>query len=193
MNLLPSSNPTHCHPYLSHTCSDRRLRRGSLTGISHQSYTAAYHWSARGHTNTVPSCVYVCMCVCVCVCACVIYVLLNLTIFHTIPVVDFLCISDPFAIPATRRLRCLHCYTPTNIHHHVRLLDFVLSRHPQVSRRSLNPPRREQCHHRPIRQLRSLPDAHPFFLRSRLCDLTIASDILALTNPQFSEYSHFRL
>ena len=108
MNLLPSSNPTHCHPYLGHTCSNQRLRRGSLTGISHCSYTAAYHWSVRGHTNTAPSCVYVCMCVCVCVCACVIYVLLNLTIFHTIPVVDFLCISNPFAIPATRRLRCLH-------------------------------------------------------------------------------------
>ena len=43
----------------------------------------------------------------VCVCVCVIYVYSTLNLFHYIPVVDYLRLTDPFAIPSIRRLRCL--------------------------------------------------------------------------------------
>ena len=51
-------------------------------------------------------CVYVCVCMCVsvcvcmCVCVCITYVLWTFILFHTIPVIDYLRLPNPFAIPA---------------------------------------------------------------------------------------------
>ena len=48
---------------------------------------------------------YVCVCVYVCVHVCVTYVYLTLNIFHTIPDANYLCLPNPFTIPAIQQLR----------------------------------------------------------------------------------------
>ena len=67
----------------------------------------------------------VCLCVCVWVGECAIYVYLALNIFHTIPVVDYLCLPVIFTIPAIRQLQCLPCYTPIIFPHSVWILDII--------------------------------------------------------------------
>ena len=113
-------------------------------------------------------CVCVCMCVCVCVyvyvCVCVIYIYSALNIFHTIPVVDYFQLTGPIAIPALLIIQRLPCYTPTTIRHRTLLLDLLLSCRPLMSPLYLTLPRRDQCHHRPIRQIISLMNARPFLL-----------------------------
>ena len=117
-------------------------------------------------------CVYlfvsVCVCVCVflCVCVCVIYVYLTLIIFHTVPVIKYLCLSIPFTNPAICRLQCLPCYTSTTIHHLVRVLDLISSHISLQYLLCLTPPVHEQCHHRPICQLSYLKDARLFVPRA---------------------------
>ena len=107
-------------------------------------------------------CVFVSMCVCVCVTS----VLSTLILFHNIPVVNYLHLINPFSITAIRWLQWTHCYTPITVHYHVQILDLVLSCNTRVFPRGLTPPRRKQCHHHPIRQLRLVPDARPFIPRA---------------------------
>ena len=110
--------------------------------------------------------VYVYVCVCVCVCVCVTYVYLTLNLFHTIPDADYLRLPDPFAMPYIRRLQWRPCYTPTPIHQPIPVLDLFYSRPFPQSLIDLTTPGRKQCHHRPIRHLRSLSDACPFVSRA---------------------------
>ena len=101
----------------------------------------------------------------ICVCVCVIYVYLTLNILHTIPVVGYLRLPGPFAIPAILRIRRLPCYTPIIFPHRVRVFDLIYYRHSRQHPLDLATPGQDQCHHRPIRQLWSLPDARPFVAR----------------------------
>ena len=51
-----------------------------------------------------PWCVCVCVCVCVCMCVCVTYILSTLILVHTIYVVNYLRLTNPFVIPAIQQL-----------------------------------------------------------------------------------------
>ena len=158
MYQLPSGNLKRRQPYIRCPCSNEIFQGLSLTGRSHRSHTYACPWRARGHTDTTLWCVSVCLCA--------IYVYSTLNLFHTIPVFDFLCLPSPFTIPVIRRLQCIPCYTLITIPHHVRFLALVPSLCPLRSPLNLTPPRRKQFHHRPIRQLRLLTDAHIFVPRA---------------------------
>ena len=158
MNQPQSSNMTRHQSYIDCPFSDWRSRQGSLTMISRQSHTISYAWTSRGHTDTTLWCVSVCLCA--------IYVYSTLNLFHTIPVFDFLCLPSPFTIPVIRRLQCIPCYKLIAIPRHVCFLALVPSLCPLRSPLNLTLPRRKQCHHRPILQLRLLTDAHIFVPRA---------------------------
>ena len=106
-----------------------------------------------------------CVCVCVCMCVCVSYVYSTLIILHTIPVVVYLRLTDPFAIPSIRQLRCLSCYTAITIPHHIRVLDLIYSHLSRMYPHSLTPSGNEQCHHLPICYLSLMTDARSFVAR----------------------------
>ena len=102
----------------------------------------------------------------VCVCVYVIYVNSTLTVFPTIPVVDYLRLPGTFTIPDIHQIQYLTCYTPIIFPHRVQILDLVSYRRSLMSTLGLAPPRRKLCHHRPIYHLRLLPDLRPFVARA---------------------------
>ena len=102
----------------------------------------------------------------VCVCVCVTYVYSTFNLLHIIYDAGELRLPYSFDLPAIRQLRSLPCYTPTTFPNPFRVLDFSSSRPYLLYPVYLTSPGREQCHHRPIRQLKLLPDAHPFVARA---------------------------
>ena len=70
-----------------------------------------------------------------------------------------------FAIPDIRRLQSLPFYMPKTFLQPIRVLDFLYSCPTPLTPLDLTKPGREQWHHRPMRQLWSLPNARPFVAR----------------------------
>ena len=106
---LPDTPQAVARPSLLRSEIALGLSHQHLTPIAHSHHTLALR---RPHRHYSVVCVFVC----------VTYVLSTLNLFHTIPIVDYICLSDPFIISAIRQLQCIPCYTPTTIHLHVRLL-----------------------------------------------------------------------
>ena len=100
--------------------------------------------------------------VCVCVCVCVTYALTKNYLLHFISDPASLRIPVPIYIPAIHRLWSLPCYNPTTPPSQFRVPDFVPSCPYRRAPVDLATPGRKQCHQCSIRQLRLLPNAHPF-------------------------------
>ena len=164
--------------------------------ISHQELTPLTHSRhplalRRPHFQYTVVCAYVCLyeCVyvCVCVCVCVPYVLLTVYLLHFISDPASLRLPGPVCIPAIRRQ--LPVTGSASLTSSLLVLPVV---HPYIYPRqgassAITTPSVSsgRCQMRaPL--LRGQQ-------RSKLLDLTIASDILARTKPNIYEYSCFSL